>query len=56
MMGSETFIIVAFRWSEKRTSLPSRFGDLLFEKGDEGLLVHDRGVKDFSGLERESFL
>ena len=28
-----------------------RGGDLLFEEGDERLLVHDRGVDDFAGLE-----
>ncbi len=29
----------------------SRFGDLFFEKGDEGLLVHDRAVNNFTGFE-----
>jgi hypothetical protein len=27
-------------------------GDLLFEEGDEGGLVHDGGVQDFAGLQR----
>ena len=56
MIGSETFIIVALRWSEKST--PSCFGlrDLLLEEGDERLLAHERGVEDFAGLERRLLL
>ena len=32
------------------------FGDLLFQEGEEGLLVHDGGVEDFAGLEGSLFL
>jgi len=39
MMGSETFIIVALRWSEKRTPSFFAFGHLLGEEGAKGLPV-----------------
>ncbi len=35
----------------EQDALLLRGGDLLFEEGDEGLLVHDRAVNDFTGLE-----
>ena len=40
----------------EQDALLLRGGDLLFEEGDEGLLAHDRGVEDFTGLERSLLL
>ena len=56
MIGSETFIIVAFMCSEKSTPSAFALGDLLFEESDQRLLAHERGVEDFAGLERSLFL
>jgi hypothetical protein len=56
MIGSETFIIVALRWSEKSTPSALALAICSFEEGDERLLAHDRGVDDLAGLERSLFL
>ena len=56
MIGSETFIIVAFRCSEKST--PSAFALAICSprKATSAVLAHEGGVEDFAGLERRAFL
>jgi hypothetical protein len=39
MIGSETFIMVAFRWSEKSTPSALAAGDLLLEKATSAFLL-----------------
>ncbi len=56
MMGSLTFIMVAFMWREKKDAIGFRLGDLFAEEIDERGLAHEGGVEDFAGLERGGFL
>ena len=56
MMGSETFIIVAFRWIENSTSLALRVGHLLGEERVERRRAHERGVDDLTGQDRDRLL
>jgi hypothetical protein len=51
MMGSETFIMVALRWSEK--SVPSALALAICcgVEGTRAFLAHDGGVEDLAGLE-----
>jgi hypothetical protein len=52
MIGSETFIIVAFRCSENSTPLALGVGDLLGEELHERRGAHERGVDDLAGEHR----
>ena len=56
MMGSETFIMVAFMCSENSTPSALAAAICSFEEGDERGLAHEGGVDDFTGLERGGFL
>ena len=49
MIGSDTFIIVALRWTEKSTPVGLGVGDLVGEEGDERRLAHDGGVDHLAG-------
>ena len=56
MIGSETFIIVAFRCTEKSTPALLGVGDLLGEEGIERGAAHHRGVDDLAGEDRDRLL
>ena len=49
MIGSETFIIVAFRWTREEDALLLGVGDLLGQERVERGPAHDRRVEDLAG-------
>ena len=49
MIGSDTFIIVALRWTEKSTPCALGVGDLLGEELVERRAAHDGGVEHLAG-------
>jgi hypothetical protein len=56
MMGSETFIIVALRCSEKSTSCALASSDLLGEEGAQRAAAHEAGVDDVARKQRHAGL
>ena len=52
MIGSDTFIIVALRCNDRRTSCSFARRDFLFEELAQRLAVHARRIDDFVRLYR----
>ena len=50
MIGSDTFIIVALRWSEKSTPLALASAICSARNVEQRRLAHDRGVDDLAGV------
>ena len=56
MIGSETFIIVALRWSEKSTPWALASAICSARNVEQRPLAHDGGVDDLAGEERDRLL